>query len=601
MELGFKIYFENKTVYVPMSSLKGETCGDVTVYKTKVGGADVEWTHTTHNGGTLVDMNVTSDKALGIKRIDSIVCEVGVPEITDHIAVIGLDTIENEMRFPCEFAADTEYAETAMGLYSYLDEAGFIVSGIAPFKNICKAVIKKDEKGSFTYSVKTEYTEGMLTYTSVKTERAYFNESVTIADFYAMYRDLQPLSGFAMPKLTGWNTWDYYANRVGADDIFENVAALKKMPFADKLNYIVIDDGWSGAWGDWKENEKFACGIKAVADNIRDAGFIPGIWMAPLGVQENASLFTEHPDWLCRNEKGELFKCYGIFYLDPTNPDAHRFILNNYKYQYDAGFRLFKMDYLSALLDVKSFYDKDATPYGILAKLVEDVKAYTGPDAVILGCSLPLECGADIAPSMRIGLDIHNHYPHLYSIARSVAWASVYNNKVTRADPDFLVVRGEETSSEPVFFEGGNRNEHYAVARAKQTANDRRRLIWRHGDQFNAVEAETWANIVAISGGNIFLSDRMSVLNERGVGIISNAFKITGDNMVPVYLHDDYRVPSLWKGDNAFLIVNWEDIPRTVTVSGIRREFTSDKAFSVSGDAVTVALLPHESFAGLYK
>jgi len=106
---------------------------------------------------------------------------------------------------------------------------------------------------------------------------------------------------------------------------------------------------------------------------------------------------------------------------------------------------------------------------------------------------------------------------------------------------------------------------------------------------------------VAVSGGNIFLSDRMSVLNERGIKIIENAFKIAGDSLEPAYLEDDYRQPSLWKGDKAVVIVNWEEMPRTMTVSGIDKKLISDKPFTQKGDKVTVTLLPHESFAALYK
>lgn len=601
MELGFKIYFAKKTAYISKALLKGETDGDTTVYKTKVDHVNVEWIHTKHEGGTLVDMKVSSDEPLGISRIDSIIVCADKPEATDHISVLGRETTKSEIRFPHEFAVDTEYCETAMGLYKTLDKNGLIVAGIAPFKNICKAVINKDESGNFTFSVKTEYTEGMLDYTELKTERAYINEDTTISHLFKVYRDLLPQSTFPMPKLVGWNTWDYYLDRVKAEDIFENVAALKDMPFASLLDYIVIDDGWQKGWGDWRENEKFACGLKAVADDIRKAGFIPGIWMTPVGIRDDVAIFKDHQDWLCRNEKGELLFSMGLYYLDPTHPEAKQFILDNYKYQYDAGYRLFKMDYVSPLLEVKNFYDKDASPYGVLAQLVEDVKAYTGPDAVVLGCSLPLECGADIAPSMRIGLDIHNHFPHVRAIARSISWSSIYNNKITRIDPDFLIVRGEETSNEPLIWEGNKRNDFYAPPRVKQTDKNRMKLIWRHGDQFDAIEAETWANLVAISGGNIFLSDRMSVLNERGIKIIENAFKIAGDSLEPVYLADDYRQPSLWKGDKAVVIVNWEEMPRTITVSGIDKKLTSDKPFIQKGDKVTVTLLPHESFAGLYK
>ena len=602
MELGFRIWFEDKTVYIPKETLTGNCCGDITTYRTKVADADVVWTHTAHAGGTLVEVEVTSQKPLGIRRIDSIVCTTGVPAATDHITTMGRIVLQNEIRFPHEFGVDTEYCPNAVGHYAALDGKGLILSGISPFENICAAVAVKDREGRFTFSFKTEYTQSMLKYTRLKTERAYINESVTMEDFFGIYRGLLPQSSFPMPKITGWNSWDYYLSRVTAEDVFENAAALKEMPFAKELRYIVIDDGWQKSRGEWTENEKFACGLKAVADGILEADFIPGIWMAPVGVQKDGVIASQHPQWLCRDETGEYLTKYGMYYLDPTHPEAHRFIMDNYRYQYAAGFRLFKMDFVSPLLECKDFYDKNATPYGVLAQLVRDVQESTGPDTVVLGCSLPVECGADIAPSMRIGMDVHNHFSHVRAISRSIAWASIFNNKITRIDPDFLIVRGEETSTEPLIWEeGGVRKEFYAPPRAKQTDKDRRKVIWRHGDQFTAIEAETWANLVALSGGNLFLSDRMSALNERGIEIIDKAFRLAGESVKPVYLPDDHRTPSLWLGDKAMVLVNWEEVPRTVTVTGIRQKLKACKPFTQEGDRVTVTLLPHESFAALYE
>ena len=601
MELGFTVYFSDKTVFVSSAQLQGEKNGNQTVFKTTIDHADIVWTHTPHEGGLLVDLSVSSSMPLGIRRIDSLRVTTGVPKATSHISVLGRTSIQNEIRFPNEFGTDTEYCETAMGLLDTLDGAGLIVAGIAPFENICQAVSRKDKAGRFTFSVKTEYTEDMLTGTALKTERAYIHTNTTISQLFAVYRALLPQSTFPMPKLIGWNTWDYYLKRVTAEDIFENIAVLQKMPFADQLRYIVIDDGWQKSWGDWIENEKFSCGLKTVADRIRAAGFIPGLWMAPVTVQEDSTIFATCNDWLCRDQTGDLLRILDHFYyIDPTHPDARKFILENYRYQYEAGFRLFKMDYIYGLLRVKRFYDKNAAPYGVISRLVADIQSCTGPDAVILGCSLPLECGADIAPSMRIGMDIHNHFDHVPPIARTISWTSIYNNKTTRIDPDFLVVRGEETSDEPLVWEGA-RNDHVAPPRCKQTDIDRSALVWRHGDQFNALEAETWANLVAISGGNIFLSDRMSALNERGIRIIQNAFQITGDTVEPVYLSDDYRTPSLFKGDRALVLVNWEEIPRTISVSGITQTLCSDKPFTLTDGTLTVTLLPHESFSARYE
>jgi len=598
MNLGFKIHFSEDAVYVSAGQLTGEVRDNVTVYKTKVGHVDVVWTHTAHKGGLLINLTASSQKPLGITRIDSVVLDMGIPCCTDHITLMGRETTKNEIRFPHELGARNEYCETAVGLYPTLDAKGTVMAGVAPFQNICLATARKDADGRFSFCVKTEYTKEMLDCKELKTELVYFHPDATIDELFTVYRELLPKSSFPMPKLTGWNSWDYYLDKVTAEDVLENITVLKDMPFAKELHYIVIDDGWQKGWGNWVENHKFACGLAAIAQQIRRAGFLPGIWMAPVGVKEDTAVFREHMDWLCRKPDGELLYNCHMYYLDPTHPDARKFILDNYRYQYQAGFKLFKMDFISPLLEVKSFYDKTVTPYGVITQLIADVKACTGPDIVILGCSVPLECGADIAPSMRIGLDIHNHFSHVASISRTIAWSWMYNNKVTRIDPDFILVRGEETSTEPL---KDDRLDYYAPPRCKQTDIDRMGVIWRIGEQFNAIEAETWANIVAISGGNLFLSDRMSVLNERGIKILENAFCLAGDEVRPVYLKDDHRVPSLWLGDRGILLVNWEEIPKTITVTGIHQTLIAEKAFIQEGDKLTATLLPHESFAACYQ
>ena len=233
-------------------------------------------------------------------------------------------------------------------------------------------------------------------------------------------------------------------------------------------------------------------------------------------------------------------------------------------------------------------------------KLIYDIKAETGDDVVILGCSLPVQCGADIAPSMRIAVDIHNHFGHVKWIAEILSWTWMYNNKSTRIDPDFLIVRGEETSDEPLTWAGGKRNDFLPPPRALQTDRDRFKSRWRHGDQFNAIEAETWANLCAISGGNLFLSDRMSVLNTRGVEIIRKALTLAGEEMRPRYLAEDLRLPSVWMGDRALLIINWEDVPRRITLPDFNRPIRADKPYRSEKNELTVILRPHESFAAFY-
>lgn len=600
MKLGFRLYFADKTVYIDRDSLNASADGGSTVYQTTVDEVQITWRFTPYEGGQLISLEAASEKSLGLCRIDSAVFTIDPPRPTDRILFLGRDMHSNETRFPYELGTAQEYSIHCAGHFTDLTAAGTLLAGVEPFCNIYGSTVRKSDDGRLTFAAKTEFTEGMAEEKALCAEKAYLCEQITIDRFFSVYRPLLPQSHFPMPKLTGWNTWDYYLDKITPADIEENVTALKDMPFADALDYIVIDDGWQRGWGDWRENEAFSCGLEAVAETIRRAGFIPGIWMTPVGVRSDTAVFAEHRDWLCRDEKGELLYEMGLYYLDPTHPDAEQFILDSYRYQYRAGFRLFKMDYVSPLLHVKRFHDRNATPYGVLAEMVRRVQEATGPDAVVLGCSLPLECGADIAPSMRIAVDIHNYFSHAIWIAQSLAWSWMHNNITTRIDPDFLIVRGEETAKAPLNRSERKRNDYLPPIRARQTDRDRFKCRWCHGDPFNAIEAETWANLCAISGGNLFLSDRMALLNERGIAIIQNALALAGEEVRPRYLADDLRLPSVWLGDRALLIVNWEDVPRRITLPDFSRPIRAEKPYQSEKNALTVTLLPHESFAAFY-
>lgn len=595
MTLSFRLYFEDKTVSVSRNTLKNENG----VYIGEIDGVNFEWRFTPAPKGNFVELSVSSDKPLGIKRVDSIVFDVKKPERPSRFGFYTNNMYSGETRFPDEVGVNREYCADIIGLYDDFCSPGITVGGISPFQNVFGAGEKTKEDGSVEFFAKTEYTMAKSNETSLKAEKVFLCDSMTVNELYVFYREQLPQSSFPMPKLTGWNTWDYYLDRVTPEDIFENVDTLSKMPFADKLDYIVLDDGWQKEWGVWRENDKFACGLNSVAKKINDNGFKAGIWMAPLAATRGDSLITEHPDWFCKNEDGSFY-CPDFLYLDPTNPEAEKFILDNYRYQYNAGFRLFKIDYLSALTKVRIFYDKTATGYSALRNLMKKVVEVTGDDVVILGCSLPVQCGADIAPSMRIGVDIHNHWSHVYWIAESLKYTWMYNNKVTRIDPDFLVVRGEETADEPLIWEG-EFNDFIAPALADELDADCLKRHWRHGNQFTAIEAETWANLVAVIGGNIFLSDRMSALNEKGISIIENALKIAGNMGKPRHLKSDEKRPSVWESERSIVVINWADEEKTLIVPDVLSELEANKPFNLENGTLTVTLKPHESFSALYK
>lgn len=586
MDAAFRIWFEDGVTAVYARELVPQKQADKTIYQTRVKGIDVTWTFTGHRGGVLVDLALQGTGPLGVTRVDSLYFDLDTPQKTARFALFGNRWLHSETRFPCELKESMEYASDGIGLLDTLDGRGTVMAFTVPLVNVVAAGVVR-QGGAFALFAKTEFTKAKGKEACLRAEQVFFSQSVTIDELFDIYRELLPQSHFPMPRLTGWNSWDYYLDKVRPEDIYENIEALSRLSFAHKLDYIVIDDGWQQDWGEWTENEKFACGLEEVAAHIKEKGFTPGIWMAPILTRETAACFEQQKAWLCRDKEGNFIRVgKKDFLIDPTVPDAHAFVLDNYRRLYQKGYRLFKIDFLSPLLDARELHDKAATPYSALRALIADIQRVTGEDAVILGCSLPIQCGADVAPSMRIGIDIHNHFSHVKWIAEALSWAWMYNGKVTRIDPDFLVVRGEETSSEPLQWVGGKPWRILPKRRSDMTESDHFESRWRNGDQFNAVEARTWARLAAITGGNLFLSDRISVLNERGIQIIEEAVCAARDSARPVYLRDDVRLPSVWMAEDELLVINWEDIPVTKTLKDLP---------GLDGE-LQVTLLPHESF-----
>lgn len=596
MTPGIRICFNDGSIlYLNKDHL---TAGEDGVYTGTYRGVSIVWRLVPVAGGFGAELEISSEKPLNVCRMDSIVLDIGKQERPVRYGFYTNSFAYGETRYPDEVGIDREYVADGVGVYKNFCTPGVTVCGLAPFRNLCGAGVVTRLSGDVELFVKTEFTVEASRSKRLVSEKAYYLEGLTAEEFGDWYRNLLPQSSFPMPKLTGWNTWDYYLDRVTPEDVLENLAALEKMPFRDRLDYVVIDDGWQKEWGVWTENGKFSCGIASLAEAINKAGFKAGIWMAPLAVRKEDSLWRSHPEWFCKEPDGSFFSD-GMYYLDPTHPEAREYILDHYRYQYRAGYRLFKIDYLSPLLKVKTFHDPEAAPYSALQNLMEDVRRVTGEDVVILGCSLPVQCGADVAPSMRIGVDIHNHWDHVYWIADSLKYTWAYNGRVTRIDPDFMVVRGAETADEELIWEGGY-NGFIPPARALESESECFKRHWRHGDQFNSLEAETWANLVAVCGGNIFLSDRLSVLNERGVEILKNALSVAGELGRPRYLVTDDRRPSVWESERSMVVINWSDEAATLTVPGVKHSLESRKPFALSEGTLTVTLAPHESFAALF-
>jgi hypothetical protein len=151
------------------------------------------------------------------------VFDIEVPKKTDRIVFLGRAFLANETRYPWELGVGVEYPIDCLAHLENLSAQGPAIAGISPFKNVYASVALKNTDGSFTFSAKTEYTVDMLEYNEISAEKVLLLENASIDELFNLYRPLLPVSKFPMPKLTGWNSWDYYLDKVNADDVMESI------------------------------------------------------------------------------------------------------------------------------------------------------------------------------------------------------------------------------------------------------------------------------------------------------------------------------------------------------------------------------------------
>lgn len=89
----------------------------------------------------------------------------------------------------------------------------------------------------------------------------------------------------------GWCSWYHYTSHLTQAQALDFVQAAKALRDHFAFQVIQLDDGWQKAYGHWTADPaKFPGGMKPVADAIRAAGALPGIWLCPVRFAKRARL-----------------------------------------------------------------------------------------------------------------------------------------------------------------------------------------------------------------------------------------------------------------------------------------------------------------------
>lgn len=443
-------------------------------------------------------------------------------------------------------------------------------------------VEQKGEVTSFSLVIDPPETYSAASFSSPRVYLGLGRAADCLREFFS----LLPKIWDGVGPLVGYNTWDYYFSGVSEEDVLENLQFIEKDPvLKGAIRCFTVDDGWQCAWGDWYANYRFPHGLKALADRIKAAGLIPGIWTAPLYVQPGSAYSLRGMTGFFRNEYGDPERADGgKFMLDPTHPETVRMVRELYTRLYDAGFRLFKIDFLSFVSRMTRFYDPAATQYGALRDLMKLIRECV-KDSIILGCSLPAEACAPEASCGRTGFDIHIKWNHVLLAMERLQLCWGQHRRIWANDVDFLVVRGPETDNDPC----------RSTLDPKLHSPLRRR--WRMGEDFTLREARSWASLVLLSGGNLNLSDRLSMLNEKGLDIIHRAIEARREESAVPLDQFEGPYPCVWQQGDRFIVINFGEEEREFSVpsSEALRDLWTDRVISSENSRVTITLRPHES------
>lgn len=270
------------------------------------------------------------------------------------------------------------------------------------------------------------------------------------------YFDLMGVQCTQKEKKCGYTTWYNYYGSITEDIVIRDLESLSKLD--EKVDIFQIDDGYQKAIGDWTETkkDKFPNGMKKIADEIHKKNMLAGLWLAPLAVTANSSVYKEHKDWLVCDKKGKPYVAgpnWGPFYaLDIYNKDAAAYIRHFFDVILNEwGYDMVKLDFLYAAC-VLPIHNK--TRGQVMCDAMDLIRDCVG-DKIILGCGVPLMPAFGKVDFCRIGADVDLEWIRRKNrIREDVSTPNTVNCTVFRRhlngraflnDPDVFLLRDTNT------------------------------------------------------------------------------------------------------------------------------------------------------------
>jgi hypothetical protein len=265
-------------------------------------------------------------------------------------------------------------------------------------------------------------------------------------------------------RISGWCSWYSLYASITEATILDHLHAAAN--FRDRhgieLEVFQVDDGYTPEMGDWLDvKPQFPRGLAPLLAEIRSAGFLPGLWIAPLMVGNRSRLYAAHPDWVVKESSSGAplaqMKFYGEFrwhkrseeyyILDITHPGAASYLRKVFRTWRDWGCRYFKTDFMHFGCDYgpkqARWHEQGLSRIEIWMRLVRLIREEIG-DALWLASGSPIWAPIGWVDAVRIGRDIGVSWKGHYSaesLLRDQAARNFAHGIFWQADPDCILLR----------------------------------------------------------------------------------------------------------------------------------------------------------------
>jgi alpha-galactosidase len=402
-----------------------------------------------------------------------------------------------------------------------------------------------------------------------------------------------------VPKdnIKGWSSWYYYYNKITPEVIYQNISVIKQKKMS--FDFIQLDDGYQKYVGDWLDlTPAFSDRMKEIADTIRDAGFRPGIWIAPFIAEKKSELVNTYPDYVLRTEFGKpIIAGYNpsweskFYYgLDITNPRFEEYIRNVIRtIVWDWGYKYLKLDFMfGGCIRGGNHNNYRMSRAEILKYGIKIIHEEAGKDVILAGCGMPITTGIGTVNIMRVGPDTADYWKTIFTASllrtgamlglrnsiRNFSVRSFMNKNLWINDPDCLILRNTKT--------------HYT----------------KH-------ERMTGINAIILSGGLLTLSDNLAELTYLNFAELKKIETVSLEcyrgETVPVDLMEK-EMPEIYYNSSGYIgIFNFGNMMLTKTIDmnnlmGNKRidvlmDVWSDEIHHIASDGIFLLknMPPHSS------